>query len=262
MSTTIIIPKTNKKSYNSPKAFQPIILLNIIGKLFEKIIGKRLQVILISNNFIHTCQLGDLKQRSTINVGVALTYFIHMGSIKNLSTSMLVFDIVQFFPSLNHQLLLLILNKAGFDPKVTTFFQNYLVGRKTKYLWNSFSSPFFNVDVGVGQGSALSPILSVLYLSSVLYIFEKRIKNLKIPISILSFVDNGLFISQNKSLVVSNMNIFCSYNIILSLFGKFRLTMEHRKTEVFHFSRSQGVFNPLLLNLTPLEGPILYSKNT
>ena len=65
-----------------------------------------------------------------------------------------------------------------------------------------------------------------------------------------------------RTLVVSNMNIFCSYNIILSLFRKFRLTMEHRKTEVFHFSRSQGVFNPLLLNLTPLEGPILYSKNT
>ena len=50
------------------------------------------------------------------------------------------------------------------------------------------------VNVGVGQGSALSPILSTLYLSPLIYILEKRIKNLNLPISILSFVDNGLFI--------------------------------------------------------------------
>ena len=50
------------------------------------------------------------------------------------------------------------------------------------------------VNVGVDQGSALSPILSTLYLSPLIYILEKRIKNLNLPISILSFVDNGLFI--------------------------------------------------------------------
>jgi len=110
-------------------------------------------------------------------------------------------------------------------------FQNYLVGRRTKYCWNSFSSPFFDVDVGVGQGSALSPILSALYLASILHIFEKRIKNLKIPISILLFVDDRLFISQNKSLVVLNANLFCSYNIISSLLRKFGLTMKHGKIE-------------------------------
>ena len=87
-------------------------------------------------------------------------------------------------------------------------------------------------------------------------------KNLKIPISILSFVDNGLFISQNKSLVVLNTNIFCSYNVISYLPGKFGLIMEHRKTEVFYFSRLHEVFNPPSLNLIPLGGPILYPKNT
>ena len=54
--------------------------------------------------------------------------------------------------------------------------------------------------MGVGQGSALSPILSALYLSSLLYILEKQLKTLNIPISLLYFVDDGLFISQNKSI--------------------------------------------------------------
>ena len=133
-STTIIISKPNKEFYNSSKAYQPIVLLNIISKLIEKVISKRMQFIMISNNFIHPCQLDGLKQRSTHNVGVVLTHFILMRWVKNHTTSMLAFDIVQFFLSLNHHLLSSILVKAGFEPNVLIFFCNYLVGKKTKYL--------------------------------------------------------------------------------------------------------------------------------
>jgi len=105
---------------------------------------------LISNNFIHTYQLEGLEQRSTTDIGITLTHFIYMGWVKNVSTSILAFNIVQFFLLLNHQLLLQILNKESFDPKVLLFFQNYLVGRRTKYYWNSFSFSFFDIDVGVG----------------------------------------------------------------------------------------------------------------
>jgi len=101
-STMIIIPKPNKKSYNSPKAFRPIILLNTVGKLIEKVIGECLQFNMASNNFIHPSQLSSLKFKSTIDVGVALTHIIQTGWVKNLSTSTLAFDIAQFFPSLNH----------------------------------------------------------------------------------------------------------------------------------------------------------------
>jgi len=106
--------------------------------------------------------------------------------------STLTFDITQFFLSLNHQLLPLIFDKARFNPKAVFFFHNYLVERKTQYFWNNFSSPLFNVDIGVGQGLALFPILSALYLAPVFHIFEKQLKNLKNVVSILSFVDNGL----------------------------------------------------------------------
>jgi len=78
---------------------------------------------------------------------------------------------------------------------VSNFFKNYLVGRKTQYCWNNFISPAFNINVGVGQGSALSLILSAPYLSPVFHSLEKHLKNLKIPISLIYFIDNGLFVS-------------------------------------------------------------------
>jgi len=119
----------------------------------------------------------------------------------------------------------------------------------------------FDVNVRVGQGSALSPIRSTLYLSPFLYILENWLKNLKIPISILSFVDNGLIIAQNKSFDISNSHLFCSYNVLSKLLDSFGLIIEHSKTEIFHFSRSQGIFNPPSLNLSPLGGPILQPKD-
>jgi len=149
------------------------------------------------------------------------------------------------------------MKKAGFDNRIISFFMNYLVDRKTNYYWNNFMSPVFNVNVGVGQGSVLSPILSALYLLSFIYILEKHLKNLKISISVISFVNNGLFIYQSKSFDISNSRLYCSYNILTNLLEKSSLVVEYSKTEIFHFNRSHGTFNPPPLDLSLLGSNIL-----
>ena len=190
-----------------------------------------------------------------------LTHVIHSGWVKNRTTSILAFDIAQFFPSLNHHLLTLSLEKAGFNPRVTSFFADFLVQRKTNYQWNKFSSPMYEVNVGVGQESALSPILSTLYFSPLLYILKKCLKTLNIPVSLISFVDDSLFISQNKSIDISNSQLFCSYNVLLGLLKKFGLSIEHSKTEMFHFNRSYRMFNSPPLDFSPLGELILCPKS-
>jgi len=61
-SMSIIIPKPNKESYDSSKSFRPIVLLNMIGKLIEKVIGEKLQIYTIMNDFIYFSQLDGLKK--------------------------------------------------------------------------------------------------------------------------------------------------------------------------------------------------------
>jgi len=133
-SSMVIIPKPNKPAYDNPKSFCPIVLLNTISKLIKKVIAKRLQFHVAKNDFIHSSQLGGLKFKSTTDVGITLTHVIRSGWVKNKTTSILAFDIAQFFPSLNHHLLTLSLAKAGLDPKVISFFENFLVKRKTNYM--------------------------------------------------------------------------------------------------------------------------------
>jgi len=106
------------------------------------------------------------------------------------------------------------------------------------------------------------PILSALYLSLIFYFLEKHLKILKIPISIISFVDDGLFVSQSRSILHLNANIFCSYNVISFILSKYGLIIEHGKTDVFHFTRSHGTYNPSSLNLTAIGGPSLLPKET
>jgi len=102
ISSSIIIPKLNKAFYNSSKSFHPIVLLNMLGKLIKKVIGECLQFHMIANNFVHPYQLGGLKQCLMIDMGIFITYLICLSWVKNLWTNTLAFDIIQFFPSLNH----------------------------------------------------------------------------------------------------------------------------------------------------------------
>ena len=79
MSMSIIIPKSNKASYNTPKIFRPIILLNILNKLIEKVIGERFQFQDLSKDVINSCQLGRLKQQSIVDANIVLTHLICAG---------------------------------------------------------------------------------------------------------------------------------------------------------------------------------------
>ena len=59
-SFSIIIPKLNKLSYDTPRSFWSIVLLNTIGKLIEKAISNRIQGYSIVTNFLHPNQLGGI----------------------------------------------------------------------------------------------------------------------------------------------------------------------------------------------------------
>jgi len=67
---------------------------------------------------------------------------------------------------------------------------------------------------------------------------------------------------QSKSFQISNAHLFSSYNVAFNLLSKFGLLVEHSKTEIFHFSRSHGILNTPLLDLSTIGSPILHPKET
>jgi hypothetical protein len=155
----VVIPKPGKLS------FCPIILLNTLGKMFEKMLSNRLQFEAAEHGVLHPNQFGGVCQNSTKDAGCFLTHVVRAGWRAKLKTSVVAFDLAQFFPSINHDVLLSILDKQGFAPEVVAFFRSYLVDQFICYAWEDDLSPEFPSSIGVGQDSALSPILSALCLS-------------------------------------------------------------------------------------------------
>jgi len=67
---------------------------------------------------------------------------------------------------------------------------------------------------------------------------------------------------KKNQLERTNSHLFYSYNIILFLFEQFGVVIKYRKSEVFHFSRLHGPFNPPSLDFSYIGGPILQPKDT
>ena len=91
----------------------------------------------------------------------------------------------------------------------------------------------------MGQGSALSPILSALYIAPLICIFEHRAQALHLNTSILLFVDNGFLTSALELVLEKRLREFedsptcCelswrpegSVGFLFKCFGIFELTM-------------------------------------
>ncbi|CAA7270642.1 unnamed protein product [Cyclocybe aegerita] len=231
----------------------PIVLLITFGKLIEKMIANRIQFDTVKHDIFHPNQLGSIRQRSTEDAGLILTHLVRVEWVKGLQTSALAFDIAQFFPSINHEMFMAVLHKQGFSPVLVEFFASYLVGRSTVYCWNTFQSDSRSADVGVGQDSALSPVISGLFIALVMKLFY--IKAAPLNMTLLSFVDDGTILAQSKQLDDNNVGLRKAYKIIYLLFVTFALALEHDKTELFHFSRRRDAYNPSLdLGYAPHTG--------
>ena len=75
-SVSVIIPKLGKLAYDISKVFRPIVLLNTLGKLIEKMIARQLQFDAVKYGIHHPKQLGGVVQKSTEDTGMFLTHLV------------------------------------------------------------------------------------------------------------------------------------------------------------------------------------------
>ena len=236
-SHTVIIPKPHKPDYSALKAYRPIALYSTLGKLLEKMIAKRMQFQAQCNLMMHPMQFGGTMHHSTIDAGICLVSAIRKGWRLKLHTSILALDVEQFYPSVNHHMLLTTLNKFGFHTKLTTFLGDYLKGRSTTLGYAGATSQSFEMKVGLGQGSSLSPVLANLYIAPVV-----RMVDMFLPKSadIQFYVDDGTIRISSESLEVNCQVLAAAYKFIDHKLSQLGLAIGHDKTELIHFPIPQS----------------------
>lgn len=152
-----------------------------------------------------------------------------------VDSSALLLDVAQFFPSVHHGLMAAILKKQGFNQSLCTYFENYLVGRQTEFAFNGHLSGPTDFSAGVGQGSALSPVLTGLYIAPILHLVAPAGQVLDGNATLQFFVDDGLIHvagrlgpphDRNDGLIYNNLLLRQLFESVVTHLGRLGLGVE------------------------------------
>jgi len=169
-SITVMLRKPGKPSYEEPKAYRPIALLNTLGKLFSSIMADNLSHYCETREVFPKSQFGGRPSRSTSDSMLLLTHTIKEAWRRKKVASILFLDVQGAFPNVVKEVLIHNMRLRGVPSEYTRVTELMLTGRRTKLSFDDFLSNFITIDNGNNQGCPLSMIYYAFYNAGLLEI--------------------------------------------------------------------------------------------
>jgi len=162
----IVLNKPGKPSYNSPTSFRVMVLLRKLSKILERVVASRLSAQATICSLIHPLQCGSLPGRSTADAALILQHNIESYHCLRYKVSTLFLDVKGSFDNVESPSLLSLLHKRGVSPYLIQWIGSFLRDRTCRLIFQGSRRSFSLVSVGIPQGSPISPLLFVIYVSS------------------------------------------------------------------------------------------------
>ena len=125
-----MIPIHKEGPTNEARNYRPVSLLPVVGKLFEKLLHKRILDFLIKHKVLSGRQLGFLIKRSTVDAIMETFEALFERKEQHKPFQCTLLDLSKAFDTVDHQLLLANCERYGLRGTVGRLLRSFLSNRK------------------------------------------------------------------------------------------------------------------------------------
>ena len=222
-----VVPLFKSGNKDDLDNYRPISILPILSKILEKAVFHQLHSYLSKNSLLSPYQSGFRASHST---QLAITFLIDKirGRMdKGLLTGAMFIDLKKAFDTVPHDGLLNKLFRYGIQDQPFSWFESYLTNRTQSVSIGNHLSSAANISSGVPQGSALGPLLFILYINDL---------PLAVGLSsVMLYADDTVIFSAASSIDQLQLNLSLDLNVVSNWLTANGLFLNLKKTEYIVF---------------------------
>ena len=233
-ATVIPIAKPGKDPIQ-PGSYRPIALTSCLCKILEKIVNNRLVWYLEKNHIITPFQAGFRKNRSTNDQLIRFETLLKDAFIKNDHVVSVFFDLEKAYDTTWKYGILKDMHDHGLRGHLPLFIENFLKDRSFNVRIGTSISDNFIQEMGVPQGSILSPTLFSIKINSIVKVLTQDIDpSLYVDDFLISYKSKNLnSIERKLQLTLKKLEKWCNEN---------GFKFSSSKTICTHFTKSRKIF--------------------
>src|SRR5437868_742262 len=178
--------------------------------------------------------MGARKKRSTLSAMDLLSSYVEMTwkAQHGCVVSMLSLDLAEAFDNISHKRLLHILHRKGFPEWLVSFVRSFLTERRIRIRFTEHESDWISTQTGIPQGSPLSPILFLFFISKLLEEFQRTQNNTLA----FDFVDNTNLIAWSGSATENCQHLTEAHDRCIAWAKRHGASFAPEKYQLMHFT--------------------------
>ncbi|EXF83885.1 zinc knuckle [Colletotrichum fioriniae PJ7] len=234
-SRTVIVEKAGKPTYDTPKNWRPLALLSCMGKVVEKAMSNRLTILSLEHSLVPYNQFGFARRSTTKALELILNrvYRCWNASPRMFATLMTI-DMTGAFDHVDREVLLKILVRKGVPDWMVLYISSFLSDRRVALSIPGYTSEEFWVNIGIPQGTPLSPVLFALFSSLILDELNKIWPSSPF-FQVMSYVDDTCMVVTSHSYEENCKILTTAFTDLIAATAPSGISLGPSKTHIMHF---------------------------